>query len=169
MKTKTIITSALAIVMSVAVMAQKPTKEEMAAKREKIEAAKVGFITQELNLTTEEAQKFWPIYNKYKEERHNLMGDRHKEDEDRKKIDDMSDSEIEAMLNDRMDKKAKILELDKKYLAEFKKVLPIKKVAKLYKAEHKFKREMLQKFKQHKQGGPSGPQPPKGTKAPKTN
>ena len=166
MKTKTIITSALAILMSVAVMAQKPTEEQREAKREKMEAAKVGFITQELSLTTEEAQKFWPVYNKFKNERHNLMGDPHKKDGERKKIDDMSDSEVEAMLNDKMDKKAKMLEVDKRYHAEFKKVLPIKKVAKLYKAEHKFKREMLKKFKQNKQGGPQGPRPPKGTKAP---
>ena len=30
-----------------------------------VEAYKTAFITQRLNLTTEEAQKFWPIYNSY--------------------------------------------------------------------------------------------------------
>jgi hypothetical protein len=30
-----------------------------------LEAAKIGFISRRLNLTPEEAQKFWPIYNKY--------------------------------------------------------------------------------------------------------
>ncbi|HTI94554.1 MAG TPA: hypothetical protein VL727_28370 [Puia sp.] len=33
-----------------------------------IESYKTGFITQRLNLTTEEAQKFWPIYNSYSAE-----------------------------------------------------------------------------------------------------
>ena len=32
---------------------------------EAVETYKMGFITQRLNLTTEEAQKFWPIYNVY--------------------------------------------------------------------------------------------------------
>ncbi len=33
-----------------------------------VEAYKTAFITQRLNLTTEEAQKFWPIYNSYSAE-----------------------------------------------------------------------------------------------------
>ena len=34
-------------------------------KKENIEAQKVAFITSKLNLTTEESQKFWPVYNEY--------------------------------------------------------------------------------------------------------
>lgn len=30
-----------------------------------VEALKVAFITQQLNLTAEEAQKFWPVHNSY--------------------------------------------------------------------------------------------------------
>ena len=36
--------------------------------QEKVEALKVGFITQRLDLTTEEAKVFWPVYNKYSDE-----------------------------------------------------------------------------------------------------
>jgi Tfp pilus assembly protein PilZ len=34
-------------------------------KKETIESFKVAFITQKLNLTTKEAQLFWPVYNEY--------------------------------------------------------------------------------------------------------
>jgi hypothetical protein len=34
----------------------------------KLEALKIGYLTRKLNLTTEEAQRFWPIYNQYSEE-----------------------------------------------------------------------------------------------------
>ena len=34
----------------------------------RIEALKIAYLTKKLNLSTEEAQKFWPIYNKYSEE-----------------------------------------------------------------------------------------------------
>jgi hypothetical protein len=30
-----------------------------------LESLKIGFITKRLNLTPEEAQRFWPIYNQY--------------------------------------------------------------------------------------------------------
>ncbi|HJU45533.1 MAG TPA: hypothetical protein VJ647_02065, partial [Chitinophagaceae bacterium] len=32
---------------------------------EKLEAVKIGYITQKLNLTPEEAQRFFPVYNQY--------------------------------------------------------------------------------------------------------
>ena len=38
-------------------------EENNKEKDEKIEALKVGFITKELNLTSTEAEKFWPVYN----------------------------------------------------------------------------------------------------------
>src|SRR5258708_29601670 len=34
----------------------------------RIEALKIAYLTKKLNLSTDEAQKFWPIYNKYAEE-----------------------------------------------------------------------------------------------------
>ena len=35
---------------------------------EKIEALKVAFISKDLNLTPQEAEKFWPVYNQYSAE-----------------------------------------------------------------------------------------------------
>ncbi len=32
------------------------------------EAIQVAYLTKELSLTTEEAQKFWPVFNTYKDE-----------------------------------------------------------------------------------------------------
>ncbi|OZA24427.1 MAG: hypothetical protein B7X86_08430 [Sphingobacteriales bacterium 17-39-43] len=49
---------------------------------ERIEAIKVAFITKKLDLTTEEAQKFWPVYNNYQKELMELMRKRR---EDRQK------------------------------------------------------------------------------------
>jgi len=40
--------------------------------REKIEAAKIALITERLNLTPEQAQKFWPVYNEYSKKQQEL-------------------------------------------------------------------------------------------------
>lgn len=37
-------------------------------KDEQIKAIEIGYFTKELNLTTDEAQKFWPVFNQYREE-----------------------------------------------------------------------------------------------------
>src|SRR5258708_22076177 len=43
-----------------------------ASVRDKIKAARIGLITQRLNLTPEQAQKFWPLYNEFDQKRAEL-------------------------------------------------------------------------------------------------
>ena len=122
-----------------------------APRREKIEAMKVGFITQQLDLTSEEAQKFWPVYNRFAEEMEKSRKDfRGKMMEEVKDVDLMTDAEANKALNDMIAYKTSEVELFKKYNQEFKKVLPTKKVVKLYVAEQEFKRELLRKLKSQK-------------------
>ena len=45
-------------------------------KRERIEAMKIGFITEKLSLTSKEAQIFWPVYNEFQSEIHEIKKDR---------------------------------------------------------------------------------------------
>ncbi len=115
--------------------------------REKIEALKVSYLTEKMNLTPEEAQKFWPVYNQYKADMKTLKKDKHASATGSKEsFETMSDSEITAWVDQKFITDQKALDLKKKYHAEFKKVLPIKKVALLYKAEDQFKSELLQQM-----------------------
>ncbi|MCB0402297.1 MAG: sensor of ECF-type sigma factor [Flavobacteriales bacterium] len=126
--------------------------------KEKVKAMKVGYITEKLDLTPEEAQQFWPIYNEFDDKMeavHRELRKTHKQDES---IDDLSDAEVEKMINTITDLRKKEFAIEQEYHEKFKKVLPIKKIAKLYKANHDFKRDLLEKIKNHK-GGPQGPPP----------
>lgn len=95
----------------------------------KAEAIQIAYLTQELGLTPEEAQKFWPIYNSYKDE---IRG---------------------ANVNRKGDVIAaeeKVLNIRKKYRTEFKKVIPDEqRVNKIFSAEKNF-RDMLQKELQNR-------------------
>ncbi len=121
--------------------------------REKIESMKIGFITQKLDLSSEEAQRFWPVYNKYVDEiEKNRRAFRGKVMEDVSEIGNMSNAEAEKALNDMIDFRTIEVEVIKKYTAEFKKVLPPQKVVKLFVAEQQFKRELLKQLKMGKGG-----------------
>ena len=121
------------------------------ARKDKIEAMKIGFLTQRLNLTPEEAQKFWPVYNRFNDEMEKVRkGNRAKLMEEAGEMDNMSDVEAEKALNEMIANKAAELEIIKKYTAEFKKVLPAQKVVKLFVAEQAFKRELLKKLKEQR-------------------
>ena len=70
----------------------------------------------------------------------------------------MPDKDVEKMLDDLIVFKQKELDLKKKYHAEYKSILPIKKVAKLYHAEEQYKKRMAQQRQQNRPGGgPRGP------------
>ena len=121
---------------------------KMDKKREKIEAQKIGFITKQLDLTPEEAQKFWPIYNQFSDLRKQLYKQNRK---NRKDIDDLSESEIEELIDNHIILDQKKLDLKKKYHAEFKKILSNKKIAKLYHTEQMFKKDLLKRLKGRKE------------------
>lgn len=118
---------------------------------ERLETMKIGFITERLNLTPEEAKVFWPVYNKFTDELKKLrQTTKGKITEEMADMTNMSDADAEKVLNDMVSFKVSEAELMKKYAQEFKKVLPIKKVVLLFKAENDFKRELLKKLTQRK-------------------
>ena len=152
--------------MAVTLFAQpqggKKNDEQRAKEFERIQSEQIAFITQELDLTPEEAQVFWPVYNQcWKEARENHRKMMNAFNEFRgKKGDELSDKEIEAKLDAYIaacDNESKVLS---DYYPRFKKVLPIRKVAKLYQAEEAFQQKMIKNLRKRDQ------QPPKQGQVP---
>jgi hypothetical protein len=111
------------------------------AKREKVEALRVGFITQRLHLTVDESQKFWPVYNEYQDK---LKAARQ---EFRKQAAIfMTDKDAQDYLDAELLLKQREFSLFKEYYEKFKKTLPIKKVAELRQVEEDFKKELLKQL-----------------------
>jgi hypothetical protein len=110
-------------------------------KREKIEAMRVAFITQQLNLSTDESQKFWPVYNEYQDK---LRAAR----KEFKAVSTVftADKEAQEFLDAELLFKQRELSLYKEYYDKFKKILPLKKVAQLRQAEEEFKKELLKQL-----------------------
>ena len=121
------------------------------SKADKVEAMKVGFITNKLELTAKEAQTFWPLYNEYNSKLEKLRKTKRSDFEELKnKSENLTDKELEAFINEVFSSKQKELDLQKEYYEKYAKVLPVKKVAMLYQAENQFKRELLRKIKEKK-------------------
>jgi hypothetical protein len=110
---------------------------------QRIEAIKVAFITKKLDLTTEEAQKFWPVYNNYQKE---LMVMMRKRREDRQKTDIDPNEKINADLT----YESRMLDLKKKYKKLYLKVIPAEKVLLLYQAEREFREHLIKQLKHRK-------------------
>ena len=99
---------------------------------EKIQALKIAFITQKLELTSDEAQRFWPVYNRY--------------ETDIKQV--MMDNKGGA---DAIDSEEKILSVKKRYKSEFYKVIGQPKTNTLFNTEREF-RGVLMRHLKNRQG-----------------
>lgn len=112
---------------------------------EQIEALKAAFITSKLDLTTDEAQKFWPVYNNYQKEMMDLMRKR-KEDRDKPNIDPNDKINADLAYESRM------LELKKKYKKLYLKTIPPQKILQLYQAEREFREQLIKQLKDRRKG-----------------
>jgi hypothetical protein len=138
----------LLLLFSLSIFAQGGRKD----KRDQVKALKVSFFTTELNLTSDEAAKFWPVYNAFEEKqfsiRHNKMRQLIN------KINDMGDniSEKDAVnyLNQLEDVEEELLNLRKKLVADLKPIIGPVKVLKLRKAEDDFNKKLLARYKERK-------------------
>lgn len=119
--------------------------QKRAGNSEKIEAYRVAFFTQKLDLTEKESKAFWPAYNAYQKELKTLRKDARQLN--RANYSDMTDKELEEVIEKRFKLEQKQLDLKKRYYKKFKTVLPIKKVAKLPQVERAFRSALLKKMK----------------------
>lgn len=128
--------------------------KKMEEKREQIKTLKVAFLTTELNLTTKEAEKFWPIYNTFDDKQFEI---RHlKMRTFRRKINDdvlnkMSEKEANNFLAQMESADEELFLLRKKFVANLKEILPAVKIIKLKKAEEDFNRKLLHQYRERGQ------------------
>lgn len=128
-----------------------PAQQPNDKKFERIEALRVQFISNALNLSVEEAKVFWPLYNEFKAEEKKIQGDRFddgpKEGPGKKQLEKMSDQEVDQLVKQELKRQRSLIDLREKYYVKFKEILPVKKAAMLFKAEHDFNRRLLRELR----------------------
>ncbi len=152
----------VSLIMCSLTFAQPPNKESKKEKEERIRRDKIAFISTELNLSPEEAQVFWPIYNEYEAELDLVRKEKRKYHKELKNMDELSDDRAYELTELMFETDQKENEIRLKYLGKFAEVLGKKKAARVFMAEEMFKRELLKNIKKN------GP-PPGGQRGPKRN
>ena len=116
----------------------------------KIEAARIALITERLNLTPDQAEKFWPIYKEYTNKRRDINQQFRSQVG---KVDPKTVSEEEAkkLVQLQLDKKQQELNLEKQYSDRILGVISTRQMVSLRKAEQDFKVMLMEKIKQRQQ------------------
>jgi len=114
---------------------------------EKVEAAKIALITERLNLTPEQAEKFWPIYKEFNDKQRGLRQEfqQMRAGHDPKTA---SDAENKQMLNKGLQIKQRQLDLEKTYSNRMQQVISTQQLMSLRKAENDFRQMLMQRIRE---------------------
>lgn len=123
-------------------------------KHENFKAYKIAYITQQLDLSPTEAEKFWPLYNEFGKEFYELKVTRTR-DLKRKiiesgGIESLSEKVANEYISTLLNTEEKILKLKIKFYDQLKNVLSPNKILKLYSTENEFNRKLLSEFRKNK-------------------
>jgi len=113
--------------------------------RQKIESAKIGYITNRLNLTTEQAPQFWAVYNEYNARKHDLSR-KVRQLNSRSVQPGVADQDVMNNLRESNTAKQKIADLDQEYMPRFLKVISPGQLAELQNAERTFNKMLLDRL-----------------------
>jgi hypothetical protein len=104
--------------------------QQQGNRSEKVQALKIAFITQRLQLTTTQAQQFWPVYNQYQSEIRDLRKDKS---------------------DDALENEERLLNIRKKYKPSFQKIIGPEKLNDLYNAERDFRTVLIRQLKSERE------------------
>lgn len=97
----------------------------------RLEAYKIAYLTNKLNLSTTEAQKFWPIYNRYTSEIKQVKAQNPDMDE--------------------IDMEEKVINIRKKYKSEFGQAMSDEKVNQFFKIDKEFNNSIRKELQQRRE------------------
>lgn len=134
------------ILLTLGTKAYSQTDTEKALKSEK-----VAFLTKKLDLTQDEAKKFWPLYDEYWAKKTKILNDRRKlADDFIQNINSITDKEAVDYANRYVESQKREAELIAEYNNLLLKILPPRKVMLLYQSNYEFKNYLLQKVQETK-------------------
>lgn len=111
--------------------------------REKFQTRRNAFITAELMLTPEEAEKFIPLCNEFRQRKFEIGRDCRKLNREMYRRKNLTDAAYMKVIDECLEVSLKEAQLEKEYYDQFKKILPPSKLFKYRDAENKFARRFL--------------------------
>lgn len=114
------------------------TNDYMEIGRSVLKTEKKAVIAEIMQLTQQEGEVFWPLYNEYNEKMY-VIGDKQVKIimDYADNFENLSDVKADELWTAAMQVKGEYLKLEKQYYKKFKKILPVGKVAKYFQAENK--------------------------------
>lgn len=119
--------------------------------QERIKAQKVAFITERLDLSSKEAQAFWPIYNAFEDKTNTMRQNDLKEVRQKMRRGNLSEAEAQEILDQFMRVEDKLHEAKKQLVRDLGGAIAPQKIIALKSAEDAFNKRLLQMLQQRRE------------------
>jgi hypothetical protein len=139
----------IAFLLLLALLANGNLFSQNESKKDKIDALRAAYINKKVNFTSKESQAFWPLYNEMNDMLQAARKTFKKQYNNNTNYDFSTDTEAEAYLAAELSLKQKEYEIYRDYYEKFKKILPVKKLAAVRRAEEDFKKEIIKTIKEN--------------------
>lgn len=117
---------------------------------DRVQAQRKAFITEKIDMTSKEAEKFWPIFNEYEKEERRI---RRQYQDNQKRVIDMSNEEAKDFLLSRFDMEQDLLNLKRRYFEQLAGVISPRKLAGFSRADREFKKLLLSRIRANRRQG----------------
>jgi hypothetical protein len=145
MKSKVIFFTILAIFCAINVSAQN-------ANRQRLDAYKIAFFTKRLNLTSLEAEKFWPVYNEYQDNKNKIQLERQELNRNFNQNElNMSEREMIEAGDKLVGMEVREAALAQDFHKKIKTILSPAKVLRLYQAENQYRLQLLKELQERRE------------------
>jgi hypothetical protein len=117
--------------------------------QEKINNLRIAYLTDKLGLTTEQAEKFWPLYREFAQERRHARSElvQKQKEIDQKNPDPKKQQEVVEVS---LKVKQRVLDLEKDYSSRMLKVITAQQLINLRKAEVEFRDMLINQLQQRR-------------------
>lgn len=111
---------------------------------EKVESAKIAYLTDKMELTAEQAQKFWPVYNEYQNKRRDIVNAYRSGY--RQNVEELTEQQARVRINELFQVREKELALEQEYAARYQRIISNRQLIKLYRGERDFTKLLLKRL-----------------------
>jgi hypothetical protein len=145
MKTRIYILTILAALTGLPLSAQN-------ANVERLNAYKIAFFTKRLNLTPQEAEKFWPVYNEYQDRKNKIHQERQEINRNFNQNElNMTDREMSEAGDKLIGLEVREASLAQEFHNKIKTILSPVKVLRLYQAENQYRLQLLKELQERRE------------------
>ena len=130
---------------TILVQAQRPDK------RAELNALKIGYLTKQLELTTSEAEVFWPVYNEFDKKMFELRQKKILKSRNIN-IENLTDEDALELIESLKESEKNKFKYESQLIDDLMKILPPKKIILLKKSEIEFGKRVLEQYKQKRRG-----------------